>query len=386
MTNDLAGTGDTPYVAISQAMRAYFASVNADAGVCGRDLELAAEDDGYSPTRALEVTRTLVEVEGVLAMVGGLGTQAQKGVATYLNDPNADGDKADGVPDLFLSSAWSGWADTSQFPWTVGFIPDYFSDGVVLGRYVTQAFPGQRIGVIYADDDMGRDYWAGLQASVPDGALLSSYPFPVDAANLVDQVTRAKTDGAVMVLVAASPQMTEIAIREADAQDFAPRWLLSYTNAPSALARGLGGGTSAEQLLAGFAMLDGAVTTQYLLSPIEDEEAPALIEHQRIMQTFQGPPVSSLTVYGQSLAEVIVEAIGRTCDNLTREGLMAAAESINGFAPSLMWPGVEVHLSDSDHRAIQALQPVMIHADSTVTAEGDVISAEDVPAPSPASQ
>jgi hypothetical protein len=128
-------------------------------------------------------------------------------------------------------------------------------------------------------------------------------------------------------------------------------------------------------------MLDGAVTTQYLLSPVEDEAAAPMLEHTRVMQTFEGPAVSSLSVYGQSLAEVIVEAIGRTCDNLTREGLMSGAESIGGFAPSLMWPGVEIHLGDTDHRAIQALQPVMIHADSTVTPEGDVISAEDVAAP-----
>jgi ABC-type branched-subunit amino acid transport system substrate-binding protein len=383
MTNDLAGTGDTPYAAITQAVQAYFAKVNAeDDGVCERNLLLATEDDGYSPTLALEKTRALVETRGVLAMVGGLGTEAQQGVATYLNDPNADGDTTDGVPDLYLSSSWSGWADTNRYPWTIGYIPDYFADGVVLARYAGGAFPGQKVGIIYADDAMGRDYLAGMEAGVSDPALfVSKHSFPVGAANVVEQITQSRTDGAEIVMIAAAPEMTAIAITEAEAQDYRPRWLLSNTNAPSSLAGRLGGGTGVEQLLAGFQMLDGAVSTQYLLSPVEDENDDALIEHGRIMQTYDGPAVSSLSVYGQSLAEVIVETLARTCHDLTRAGLMAAAESISDYSSSLMWPGVGVNLGDADHRAIQSLQPIVIHADSTVTPEGDVISAEDVAAP-----
>jgi branched-chain amino acid transport system substrate-binding protein len=384
MTNDLAGTGDTPYVAISQAIQAYFAHVNAeDDGICGRNLVLATEDDGYSPAIALEKTKALVETTGVLAMVGGLGTEAQQGVAAYLNDPNADANTADGVPDLFLSSSWSGWADAGRYPWTIGYIADYFTDGVVLARYVNGALPGQKVGIIYSDDPMGKDYLAGMEAGIGDPALfVSKYAFPLEAANLVDQITRAKTDGAQVVMIAATPEMTALAISEAETQEFAPTWLLSNTNAPSNLASRLGGGTTADQLLAGFAKLDGAVSTQYLLSPIENEADPALIEHTRIMQSFQGPPVSSLSVYGQSLAELIVETLSRTCNDLTREGLMTAAESISEFSSTLMWPDVQANLSDTDHRAIQSLQPIVIHADSTVTPEGDVISAEDVPAPS----
>ena len=250
MTNDLAGSGDTPYAAITLAMQAYFRKVNAeDDGVCGRDLVLATEDDGYSPALALEKTKLLVEQTGVLAMVGGLGTEAQQGVAAYLNDPNADGDTADGVPDLFVSSSWSGWADVARYPWTIGYIPDYFTDGVVLGRYVSEKLAGKKVGIIYSDDAMGKDYLAGLEAGLTDKTLLvAKYAFPLDAANLVDQITRTKTDGAEVVLIAATPDMTALAITEAETQQFAPRWLLSYTNAPSNLASRLGGGTTADQL------------------------------------------------------------------------------------------------------------------------------------------
>mgnify|MGYP001615262599 FL=1 len=384
MTNDLTGSGDTPYAAITLAMQAYLRKVNAeDDGVCGRDLVLATEDDGYSPVLALEKTKLLVEQTGVLAMAGGLGTEAQQGVAAYLNDPNADGDISDGVPDIFVSSAWSGWADVARYPWTIGYIPDYFTDGVVLGRYVSEKLAGKKAGIIYSDDAMGKDYLAGLEAGLTDKALLvAKYAFPLDAANLADQITRTKADGAEVVLIAAVPEMTALAITEAETQQFAPRWLFSYTNAPSNLASRLGGGTTANQLLAGFQRLDGAVSTQYLLSPVEDEADEALVEHTRILQTYQGPAVSSLTVYGQSLAELIVETLGRSCENLTRAGIVEAAESIADYHSSLMWPDVNVDLGDADHRAIQSLQPVLIHADSTVTPDGDVISADDVAPPS----
>ena len=224
---------------------------------------------------------------------------------------------------------------------------------------------------------------SGLEAGLTDKTqLVARYAFPLGAANLVDQITRTKADGAEVVLIAATPDMTALAITEAETQQFAPRWLLSYTNAPSNLASRLGGGATPDQLLAGFQKLDGAVSTQYLLSPVEDEATAALVEHTRIMQTYQGPTVSSLTVYGQSLAELIVETLGRSCDNLTRAGIVEAAESITAYHSSLMWPGVNVDLGDADHRAIQSLQPVLIHADSTVTPDGDVISADDVAAPS----
>lgn len=377
MTNDMAGTGDTPYAAITLAMQAYFRKLNTeDGGICGRDVNLAVEDDTYSPQLALAQTKKLVEQTGVLAMAGGLGTEAQQGVAAYLNDPNADGDKSDGVPDLFVSSGWSGWKDSATFPWTIGYIPDYETDGVVLARYAAANLPGMKLGIIYADDTVGKDYLAGFTAGLADASLLvSQYAFPVGATTLTDQLTRAKTDGAEAVLLAATPDMSALAIQEAVAMQYTPKWLLSYTNAPSMLASRLGGGSAADQLLAGFQKLDGAVSTAYLLSPVEDEDAAAMNEHTRIMQTYEGPTVSSLTVYGQSLAEAIVETLGRSCGNLTRAGLLAAAESIGGFHSSLMLPGVTVDLAHTDHRSVQALQAVVIHADSSVTPDGPVIDA-----------
>jgi branched-chain amino acid transport system substrate-binding protein len=385
MTNDLAGTGDTPYAAITQAVQAYFRKTNAeDHGVCGRQLALTAEDDGYSPAAALEKTKTMVGANRVLAIIGGISTEEQIQVAPYLNDPNGDANTDDGVPDLFVLSGASAMSDVTRLPWTVDFAPDYVSDGAVLARWASANMAGKKLAVVYPDNDFGKDYLAGFVAGLTDRAqLAASNAYPADAANANDQITTVKNAGAEAVLIAAGPEITAAAIAFAGTQQFAPQWLLAYTNPPSTLASRLGGGSTPDQLLAGFGMLHGAITNSYLLSPVADQEAPAIIEHKRIMQTYQGPTPSSLSVYGQSLAEVAVAAVRASCADLTRPGLMRAAESLKGFHSSLMLDGIAVNLSDQDHRAVQSLQPVKVDADGTLVEQGAVISAEDIAAPAP---
>jgi branched-chain amino acid transport system substrate-binding protein len=387
MTNDMAGTGDTPYAAVTLAMQAYFRKVNAeDHGACGRSIVLTAEDDGYSPVTALDKTKKLIDGNSVLAMVGAISTDEQLAVGPYLNDPNGDGNTADGVPDLFVSSGASAWGDVAHLSWTIDYAPDYTSDGAVLGRYASAHLTGKKLAILYPDNEFGKDYLAGFVAGLADRTqLVASKAYAADAINANDQLNGIKDADADAVLLAAPPEITAAAITYAASIQYAPQWLLSYTNAPSTLASTLGGGASADQLLAGFAMLHGAVSTAYLLSPVADQDSPDIQEHKRIMQTYQGPAASSLTVYGQSLAEAIVAVLVRSCADLTRPGLMTAAESLTGFHSSLMLPGVTLNLSHTDHRAIQALQPVKIDVDGSVIADFGVISAEDVtaqPAPS----
>jgi branched-chain amino acid transport system substrate-binding protein len=387
MTNDMAATGDTPYAAVTLAMQAYFRKVNAeDSGVCGRTVALTAEDDGYSPASALDKTKKLVEQTGVLAMVGAISTDEQLLTGPYLNDPNADGNTADGVPDLFGSSGVRALGDAAGFPWTIDYAPDYVTDGVVLGRYASANLAGKKLAILYPDSDFGKDYLAGFVAGLADRTqLVSTEAYAADAVNVNDRVNLIKSANADAVLLATPPEMTASAIAYAASIQYAPQWLLTYTNAPSILASKLGGGSSTDKLLLGFQTLHGAVSTAYLLSPIADQDSPAILEHHRIMQTYQGPPLSSLSVYGQSIAEAIAAVLLGSCNNLTRPGLMQAADSLTGFHSSLMLPGITLTLSHADHRAIQSLQPVKIDVDGSVIADGAVISAEDIAAPTPAS-
>ncbi|MDO8617205.1 MAG: ABC transporter substrate-binding protein [Dehalococcoidia bacterium] len=378
MTNDLAGVGKTPYGAVTKALQAYFAKVNQeDGGVCGREIAPVVEDDQYSAALALEKTKKLVEQDQVLAVLGAFNTTNHQQVAPYLNDPNGDGNTADGVPDLFLSTGWSGWGDVQKWPWTIGYIPDYTTDARVQARYVSQNFPGKTIGILYENDAFGQDYLSGLKGALADPALLvSEQPYDPLEPDIGPQLLSMQQDGVEVVFLATIPEFTARAIFESHSKGYRPQFAMSYVNAPASVAAALAGGNSPAQLEAGFKELEGTLSTAYLLSAIEDVEDPAMREHQRIMGTYDGPPVSSLSVYAQSLGELAVETLKRSCDNLSRGGVLRAAELIQGFRPSLLAAGIEVDLGPQDHLSIQALQPVQVRADGTLKKLGEAARAQ----------
>lgn len=376
MTNDLAGTGGTPYGVITPALQAYFKKVNEeDGGVCGRDIVLLAEDDQYQPALALEKAKKLVEQDEILAFFGALGTASHLGAVDYLNDPNGDGDTEDGIPDLLVSTGYSGWGNVEKWPWTIGYIPDYVSDASIQARYINENFPDAKVGILYQNDAFGQDYLNGMKDTL-EVEIVSEEPYEASATDISSQILRIKDAGADLVFLGTTPGFAAKAIVTAHTQDYRPQFFQSYVNAHTTLAGLIGGGTSPDQLATGFQELAGTIATNYILSAVEDADDPAMVEHKRIMETFGGPSVSTLTVYAQSQAETAVEILSRACDNLNREGLMAAAESIQGFAPSVIWPGIEINLSADDHYAIQALQPVQITADGTLEELGEPISLE----------
>jgi ABC-type branched-subunit amino acid transport system substrate-binding protein len=407
MTNDLSGEGGTPYAAVTSAVQAYFASVSAESdGVCGREVIVVTADDRYTPEIALEETKRLVEEEGVLAIVGAQSTEVHLPVATYLNDPNADGDSNDGVPDLFLSGGWSGWGDIDRFPWSVGFIPDYESDGAIISSYIKEHLAGLKVGLLYENSNFGSDYLASLERAFTGTELLvatvayESQPAEEEATPVTDESQSAAEDetpspdeeestsvirplvqelidaGAEVAVLATPPLVSAEVFKMGDAQDFVPQFLLSYVNTPSTLAAEIGGGTQADNLLEGFERLGGSVVTQYMLNLFEDDDTTVLDEHRRIMETYDGPSVTTLSIYGQALAETVVETLSRSCEQLNRDGVLKAAESLVLFRPTVLLPGIRVNLSSQDHRAIEMLQPVRIEEDGSLTAIGDPISDE----------
>jgi branched-chain amino acid transport system substrate-binding protein len=278
---------------------------------------------------------------------------------------------------LFLSTGWSAWGDVGKYPWSIGFIPDYASDAKVLAEYINENLGGKKVAVLHQDDEFGRDYAAAIEQTIADkGLLTSAQPANTEPDDLKSQVIQMRDSGTELALLALSPPVTADVFLAADSEGFAPKWLLSYVNSPSALAREIGGGTGAEQLVKGFEELNGSVSTAYLLSAIDDATEAPLIEHRRIMETFGGPTVSTLSIYGQSLAEVVVETLARACETINRETVRQAAESLQGFRSSLMREGIQINLGAQDHYAIQTLQPVAIQADGTLKELGDPIRVE----------
>jgi ABC-type branched-subunit amino acid transport system substrate-binding protein len=301
MTSDLTGAGGTPYGVVTEAIQAYFTKVNReDEGVCGRNLVLVARDDKYDPNEALAQTQALVNDDQVLAVIGAFNTQAHQAVANYLNDPNGDGAFDDGVPDLFVSTGYSGWGDTTRWPWTIGFVIDYQTDGKILTDHINNSLGGKKVGILYQQNELGSDYLAVVKSSIADPALIvSEQPHDPAAMEVAPFITNFSEAGAEVIVLATPPEVTARAISAAHALGYFPDLVMSYVNSPTQLAALIGGGTDPGQLAAGIREMTGAISTSYMLSSVHDEDNPALVEHERVMLTFGGPAVSTLTIYAQ---------------------------------------------------------------------------------------
>ena len=272
-TNDLAGTGGTPYGVITPAFQAYLDKVNTeDGGVCGRQLKLVAEDDQYSGPVTVDKTKKLVEQDKVAAIIGALGTATHLAVVDYLNDPNGDGDQSDGVPDLFVATGYSGWGDVAKYPWTTGFIPDYISDAKVQGQYLKDTYPNAKVGIMYQNDAFGQNYVDGLTSVLGD-MIVSKQSYEASATDVSSQILTIQNDGADTCSWLHAELLGE-GYRGAHTSGYMPQFFQSYVNAPTQEASLIGGGTDADQMSAGFEQLDGAIGTNYVMDAVKDIKRP----------------------------------------------------------------------------------------------------------------
>jgi ABC-type branched-subunit amino acid transport system substrate-binding protein len=326
------------YATIPQATKAYFEYINdTQGGVCGRKIVYKVEDNGDDPAKGLEAVRKLVEQEKVFAIVGSLGDSPHPAVWDYLNENS--------VPDILVSVGTHMFgADPEGHPWTVQMIPSNRIEATFFGRYISENLPGKGVAVLYPNIQQGYDHLQGIKDGLdPEkNKVVSEQSYEVSAVSISSQVINMKNSGAEVVTTVASPGFTAQAIAEAGRQGWHPQWMLSYINSDEMMF----------QFVQPVALLDGAISFQALKLAVWTDE-PAVAEHHRIMREYDGPSPTNFTVYAQVLAEVAVEAFKRSCDNLTREGLMDAVESIKDFHSDLLLDDVNVSFSDTDHTALE---------------------------------
>jgi branched-chain amino acid transport system substrate-binding protein len=334
----LTGALGAVYAMIPRATGAYFNYINdTEGGVCGRKIVYKVEDDNYDPARGLEVTRKLVEQDKVLALVGNLGDLPHASAFDYLNDAN--------VPDLVVSAgAHKYGSDPEGHPWTVQMIPDYRMEGTFFGQYISENLPGKKVAVLYENQDFGIDGLAGVKQGLDPSRspLVSEQPYEPTAIDIRSEITNLKNAGAEVVVLYTTPGFTAQAVKNADRLGWKPQFLASYVNS--------------DEIMFQFAdpkLLEGMITFQiYKMAAWKDD--PAIAKHYEIMSKYNGPPPGNFTVYAQSIGELAVEVLKRSCDNLTREGLMDAIESIDGWHSDLLVEGVDVTINDEDHTALDA--------------------------------
>jgi branched-chain amino acid transport system substrate-binding protein len=332
----LAGAMGAVYATIPQATKAYFDYINdTQGGVCDRKIVYKLEDNQMDPAKAAEAVRKLVERDNVFAIVGSLGDVPHGGVWDYLNE--------EGVPDFLLSAgAHKFVADPEGHPWTIQMIPDYRNEATFFGEYISENLPGQKVGILYENQVFGYDGLEGTKMSLdPDkNEVVSEQSYESTAVSVRSQIANMKNDGAEVVVLYTTPGYTAQAIKEADNLGWDPQWFMSYVNSDEMLFQFI----TAD-------LLEEAITTQtYKLATWTDD--PAIAEHHRIMEEYGGPSPTNFTVYAHSLGEVAVEILSSTCDNLTREGLMEATESLTDFHSDLLLDGIDISFGPDDHTAI----------------------------------
>jgi ABC-type branched-subunit amino acid transport system substrate-binding protein len=332
----LSGGLGAVYAQMVKAPEAYYRYVNEEkGGVCGRKIVLKVEDDVADPSRALEVTRKLVEQDGIFAMVGSPST-VHGAVWEYLNQQ--------GVPDLLIMTGDHKFASDPQgHPWTTQMPPDYMVEGAFFGGYISENYPGQKVAVFYENTDFGHDGLAGVKdgLDLAKNELVSEQAYDVSAIEIRSQLVNMKEAGAEVVVLYSSIGFTAQFLKAAQRLDWHPQFIANYINGDDLLFQFVPA-DAAEGLISfsGFKRVDWT-------------DDPAVAEHHRIMNQYGGPPPGTFTAIGQVLAELMVEILSRSCDDLTREGVMKAAASIDQWRSEMMVEGATITMTDTDRRAIE---------------------------------
>jgi branched-chain amino acid transport system substrate-binding protein len=330
---------------VGKAETAYFAMVNEQGGVNGRKLTLISLDDGYSPPKAVEKIRRLVEQDKVAFIFQSLGTANNSAFRQYLNDR--------GVPQLFLASGASKWDDPAHFHWTMSWQPNYRTETAIYLKYILEQKPNARIGVLYQNDDYGKDYIHSLRDFLGDRfektvVMAASYE-PTDA-TIDSQIVQLQASGADVLLDVTSPKFAAQAIRRVYDIGWKPLHIMTYnTNSVGAVLRP-----------AGVEKAVGLISAVFFKSPTDPQwrEDPAVAEWRAWMAKYYpaGDLLDPANVYAYLEAQTLVHVLKQCGDDLSRENIMRQAANIHDLALPLLLPGMTLNTSPTDYRPVKQMQ------------------------------
>ncbi len=316
----LTGPAAPGYSKISVGARAVYQAINDGGGINGRKIDYKVEDDGYNPTKTVEVVKKLVLQDKVFAIVGGLGTPTHSKVVDYLN--------TEGVPDLLVSSGALAWDNPQKAPMTFGYQVDYTREGKIQGKYVKDTFAGKKVGYFTQNDDVGRDTQAGLDQFVKEQTVVRQ---GYDSANtdVTPQLSALKGAGAEVVVCACIPAFTALAILAAAKIGYHPQFVVSSIGADPATLSGLlqdfakrgGASVSSGQLLAGL------IGTGYLPDVAQTSD-PWVAYFKGIHDKYIAKePLTNTVLFGMVQAYTFAQALKAAGPDPTRQKIVQAMSS-----------------------------------------------------------
>jgi ABC-type branched-subunit amino acid transport system substrate-binding protein len=334
----LTGPAAPGYSEIAAASQAFFDYVNANGGVFGRKIHLIIKDDAYNPANTVNVVHQLVLQDKVFGIFEGLGTPTHTKVVGYLN--------AAKIPDLFVASGCPCWDNGTSQPETFGWQPNYTIEGKILGQYIKQHFAGQKVGVLYQDDDFGKGGLAGIRDEVPAADIVAKEPYEVGTMTLAPEITAIKAAGAKVLVDFTVPIYTAIGQLTSFTLGYKPQLVTSSVGIdPTTVSKLLA--TISKGKASGTALIDGAITDGYLPSNT-DVSNPWIQLFRKIHAKYDsGAPFDGNVEYGMANAYTLVQALKAAGKNLTREGLVNA---VDNAGKSWKGPGlVPFRYNKTDH-------------------------------------
>jgi len=333
------------YGEFGKAHEAYFKMINDEGGINGRKIDLISLDDGYSPPKTVEQTRKLVEEDNVLLMFGSLGTPTNAAVHKYLN--------AKKVPQLFVATGATMWGDPKHFPWTMGWQPSYQQEARIYAADILKNHPNAKIGVLYQNDDYGKDYLKGLVDGLGAKAktmIVKEVSYETSEPTVDSQIVALKGSGADVFVNITTPKFAAQAIRQAYDIGWKPlQYLNNVSNSIGAVLKP-----------AGLEKSVGIISSTYYKDAADPQWAndPGMIKFKEWMKKYlpNGDPSDNFNVIGYSQAETMAHVIKACGNDLTRANIMKQAANIKNLEQPLLLPGMKVSTSPTDFFPLGQLQ------------------------------
>ena len=343
-TNPYSGPASA-YGTIGKAIGAYFKKVNDEGGINGRKINYISYDDAYSPPKAVEMVRKLVEQDQVAALFQTLGTPTNSAIHKYVNQQK--------VPHLFVATGATKWNDPQHFPWTMGFQPNYQTEGRIYAQYILKNLPDAKIGILYQNDDYGKDYRKGLHDGLGEAAkklIVMEQTYEVTDPTIDSQIANLKNSGANVFFNVTIPKFAVQAIKKSHDIGWKPTHFLN--NVSSSL------GTVLKP--AGLDASKGLITALYQkeITDPQWKNDKGYLDWVAFMKKYypEGALDDQSNAYGYLAAQTLVQVLKQCGNDLSRENIMKQAANLKNFELALLLPGMKVNTSPTDFAPIEQEQ------------------------------
>ena len=332
------------YGVVGKAQAAYFKMINEQGGINGRKINYISYDDAYSPPKSVEQTRKLVENDEVLLMFAALGTPSNTAIQKYLNGKK--------VPQLFLATGATKWNDPKNFPWTMGWLPSYQSEGRIYAKYLMKEKPGAKIAVLYQNDDFGKDYLKGLKDGLGAKAsmIVVEDSYEISEPTIDTHIVKLKAQNPDVLISFVTPKFGAQTIKKIAELGWKPLHIIANVSASVGSVMQPAGLDNSQGVLSASYTKDG--------TDMQWKDDPGIKRWSAFLDAYMPDAnrADSSIIYGFGAAQTLHKVLEMCGDNLTRENVMKQAASLKDFVPDTLLPGITINTSATDFAPISQLQ------------------------------